>query len=168
MSAESLEFDDPKNLDEMRQIAHEWIRNRPTIVHTTQSLAELVDSEVKELREAVSEGKPLADISLEVGDVFFSVLATDDGKINKADSVYSAVSKYCQICDFDLIHLFKETHYKNRVNYPMTFFNDMSPFIKPKDAIACLRVLRKATGTPVALDQKWADSDREIIGNRKI
>ena len=164
MSAESLEFDDPKNLQEMRQIAHEWIQNRPTIVHTSQSLAELLDSEIKELREAISKGKSLEDISLEVGDVFFSVLAMDDGKMPKSDQVYSAITTYCEICGFDLIHLFKNVHYKNRVNYPVTFFNEMSPFIKPGDAITCLRVLRNTFGNPETLDMIWADSDTVIQG----
>ena len=161
----SAEYERPESIDEMRQAVSEWITFRPTIKHTDQSLSDIFGSEINELEQALSENTSLDSISLEVGDVLFSTLAINsrDGSPDKHQLLYDSVAEYCRVCGSDMIDLFEKTLYKNEVNYPVTFFNEMTPFANPKDAMSCLRILRKANGdSPEKLDEHWAISDRQI------
>jgi hypothetical protein len=157
----SIEFSDPKDLDQMRLDVHEWISDRPTIKHTNRSLLGILRSEVSELKEALNEHKPIPEISLEIGDVLFSTLALDNGAATICKPVYSAISKYCEVTGISLDKLYKDTWEKNSTNYNPLFFNEMSPFMSPKDAMKCLRIIRNHYGDYQQVDKVWSDYDAQ-------
>ncbi len=162
----SLEFDNPTNLSEMREIALEWIRHRPTIHHTRETLQQIRYEELNELYEAVILKRSSKEITLEVGDVLFINLALDESpnQVNMSD--YEFFESFAHIQDMNLVDLFKLTHYKNRINYPVTFFNQMSPFKNGPDAISCIRILRGVYDNNLeTLHDVWADLDTYISHN---
>ena len=162
----SLEFDNPTNLDEMRQIAHDWLDHRPTIAHTRETLRDILRGELGELYRAIVDRKDEPEITMEAGDVLFSMLAIDDAS-HEFDRDYKFFTKYAESLGSNIVELFKKVHYKNRVNYPITFFNQMSPFINPADAISCLRILRSANrNDPAELDDLWFASDSFVNDNQ--
>lgn len=158
----SIEFNGPTNLTEMRQVAHDWVIYRPTIKHTHESIRTILKNELDELHLATLNHTE-SEITSEIGDVFFTMLAIDDGQTHEFDSDYKFFAEYAESVGLNLITLFKATHHKNQVNYPITFFNQMSPFIDVNDAFSCLRILRKATGHDIEiLNLVWLQLDIEI------
>jgi len=206
----SAERKTPKDINEMREMAREWLIDRPTIKHTPLTLLSLAMGEKEELERAISEGGTEEEINLELGDVLFSVLSMDDrsgpakkivvgtGSTNQVinisntlnlmdsnshatftynttgpkltafgytqiDLIYSLVFEMCNQRQIDPGKLFNIVHDKNSINYPWPFFNEMTPFWNPKDAMSSLRIIRKAhENNPQKLDQTWANMDDEI------
>jgi len=136
-----VEYDNPKNIEAMRESVAEWVTNRPTIKRSEENFRDILFYELAELNEAVINGDS-SSIITEVGDVFFSLLALETRTKGRHEDIYTKISSYCNEVGTDLQTLFKNTWEKNSINYPMEFFNEMSPFIKSGDAMRCLRILR--------------------------
>lgn len=206
----SVEHDNPEIIGEIREIAHEWLLDRPTIRHTPLSLLHLVQDEVRELKEASTN----KEVVMELGDVLFSTLSMDDrsGMVHEVksdnasvdeveaiakvfsdischpetifhlaetgpkftkfgygqiDHIYSLIFGLANKKMLDIKSLFDKTLDKNSINYPFIFFNEMTPFVNPSNAISALRILRNASkNVPEKLNEFWVHSERQIYDNQ--
>ena len=156
-----LEREKPNNLEEAREIVQEFIVHRPVIHHNQISLQKMLTEEMAELEAAVLAGTP-AEILAETGDVLFSFLALDDGKSAVYPKIYAVISQFSENYGLPILDLFNQTHDKNRINYPLTFFNHMTPFENAPDAISCLRIFRQQYGSPDNLNEFWVKLDEWV------
>ena len=162
-----IDWKKPMSIDEMREIVEDWIIERPTLKHTRESLNNMLYAEVDELIKALTDGEPKAHVNLEMGDIFFSILALETKTQDRHQREILSISGYCKENNLTIKGLFKKTWEKNTINYPYVFFNQMSPFINPKDAILCLRVLRKSyKGNPNKLNEFWVDTEHAVFDNQ--
>ncbi len=145
----------------MRQTVKTWISWRPTMHHTEQSLTNILTGELRELRVAKEQKRSIREITSEVGDVFFSTLAPDNGT-GQFIPYYKAIFDYCDLSGIKPSRLFAETLDKNNANYPVYFFQRTSPFENPQDAISCLRVLRFNIGSIVGIKSAWREVEQII------
>lgn len=162
-----IDWKKPMSIDEMRGVVGNWIIERPTLKHTKESLNNLLYAEVDELIKAVVDGEPKTNVNLEIGDIFFSILALETKIQDRHQKEILGILDYCKGNNLTINNLFKKTWEKNTNNYPYIFFNEMSPFINPEDAILCLRALRKNyKGDFDKLNQFWKDTECGVFDNQ--
>jgi NTP pyrophosphatase (non-canonical NTP hydrolase) len=156
------EREKPQTIEDMRQSAHLWVKNRPTFKHTQQSLTRVLSAEIDELQEALKLGRAESALDLEVGDVFFALLALDNDTESEHGQLYTILDGYCDARGISKDKLFERILFKNNGNYPWVFFNEMTPFMDPADAMSCLRIIRRTIHDSMEMDAFWGRLDQEL------
>lgn len=140
-------------VESMQAEVDEWIHERPIIDTSKSALEGILRKERIELGRAIISGDKNL-IRVETGDVLFSQLASH--------TIPDQTFRFCEYMGFDPNEVFSETLRKNRIHYPPTFFDDISPFVDPNDAIACVRLFRTIYGDPDKLNDFWAKVDHAV------